>query len=254
MKQDPVYTKFAMNFATKKRETTEKEVAFLDDIFKKNKVRNVFDIACGTGRHAIPLAKCGYNVVGVDLSPALIKIANVEAKESDLKIGFHIGDMRDIKIPGRFDAAIIMWGSFTYLESITDMLKTLNNVNRKLKRNGILVIDVAPGWYEVAISRTYRKHKYDRPVKNGVICKTDAFLDTIDQFSLQHDEYIEYMNGRIKSRAYFSRKRYHFTPTMFDLLFRLTGFKTMTFYSDYNTKNVLPQKKIKRLIVVAKKI
>ena len=254
MKQDPAYTVFAADFAAKNRDTMNQEMEFLDTIFKRNDVKKALVVACGAGRLTFPLDALGYKMNGVDLSSQLIRIAKAEARKQGRMIRFSVGDMRKLKTQGKFDAVICMWGSFTYIESINDMLKTLDGMNRNLKRGGLVIIDVAPGWHEIVISKIYKLKMYGKPVKNGRIDKADIEFDPADQFSLQHDEYITYVNGKIRSRTHFDRKRYHFTPTMFDLLLRLAGFKVMTFYSDRDIRKRLPQKKLKRLIAVAKKI
>jgi SAM-dependent methyltransferase len=254
MKQDPAYTVFAADFAAKNRDTTKHEIKFLDTIFKRNNARTALDVACGAGRLTFPLDALGYKMSGVDLSSQLIRIAKEEARKRNLTVKFSVGDMRKLRTQGRFDAAICMWGSFTYLESIDDMLNALRGMNKNLKKGGILIIDVAPGWHEIVVSKVYKLKMYGKPVKNGRIDKADIEFDPADQFSLQHDEYVTYANGKIVSRTHFDRKRYHFTPTMFDLLLRLAGFEVMAFYSDRDIRKKLPQKKLKRLIAVAKKI
>ena len=49
---------------------TEKQVKFIRNILKLQGI--ILDVACGTGRHAIPLSKEGYDVVGLDISPNLL--------------------------------------------------------------------------------------------------------------------------------------------------------------------------------------
>jgi SAM-dependent methyltransferase len=59
----------------------------------------VLDLACGIGRHSIPLAKMGYEVVGVDLSQFFLDRASAWAAEEGLsqdRLRFHQGDMRKV--------------------------------------------------------------------------------------------------------------------------------------------------------------
>ena len=46
---------------------TIQEVDFIESEIDSDKNRNILDIGCGTGRHAIELAKRGYKVTGIDL-------------------------------------------------------------------------------------------------------------------------------------------------------------------------------------------
>lgn len=59
----------------------------------------ILDLACGYGRLTIPLAKLGYNIEGLDLSPDLIKIDKSESKKSLLKTNFTLGNMKKTDYP-----------------------------------------------------------------------------------------------------------------------------------------------------------
>jgi 2-polyprenyl-3-methyl-5-hydroxy-6-metoxy-1,4-benzoquinol methylase len=53
--------------------STQNQIQFIKDTLKGNGF--VLDLACGTGRHSIPLSREGYNMVGLDISLNLFKIA-----------------------------------------------------------------------------------------------------------------------------------------------------------------------------------
>ncbi len=62
------------------------------------KQRKVLDLACGIGRHSIPLAKMGYEVVGYDLSSLFVERARSWARSQGLgpeKLRFYQGDIRN---------------------------------------------------------------------------------------------------------------------------------------------------------------
>jgi ubiquinone/menaquinone biosynthesis C-methylase UbiE len=116
---------------------TEKQVQFL-----KGNLRAegwVLDVACGTGRHLIALGKQGFNVVGLDISGKLLKIAKKRWREAQLVRG----DMRFLPFKAEaFSAAVSMDTSFGYLQSEEDDAKSLTEIRRDLKQNGILIVDV----------------------------------------------------------------------------------------------------------------
>src|SRR6476469_5670439 len=53
----------------------------------------ILDAGCGTGRYALELARRGYVVRGVDLSPELVDIATRASKESSGRVSFGVGDI-----------------------------------------------------------------------------------------------------------------------------------------------------------------
>ena len=59
------------------KENYEKINNFLNKIFKKNKVKKVLDMTCGTGVQALYLANRRYNVTASDISKEMLKIHNI---------------------------------------------------------------------------------------------------------------------------------------------------------------------------------
>lgn len=118
---------------------TESEVNLLDEIFKKHNVKTILDVACGIGRHAIPLAKRGYKVRGIDFSPYQIKKAKDDAKKEGVEVEFVLQDANTFSFLEKFDAAICMWT--TLGEEPMQFRKVIKNVFTNLKSEGIFVID-----------------------------------------------------------------------------------------------------------------
>jgi SAM-dependent methyltransferase len=88
----------------------DEDVAFLRSLFTDGS--EILDVACGAGRHAIPLARAGYRVAGVDISADFLERAR---RASDVAIEWHQRDMRDLPWKGRFDGVLCFGNSFGYL-------------------------------------------------------------------------------------------------------------------------------------------
>jgi ubiquinone/menaquinone biosynthesis C-methylase UbiE len=115
---------------------TEKQLQFLKNHLTPEGY--VLDLACGTGRHSIPLSRQGYVMVGLDVSANLLKIAKQRSK----KIQLVRGDMRFLPFkPQAFGAVISMDTSFGYLPEGDD-LASLVEVRKVLFQRGIFAIDV----------------------------------------------------------------------------------------------------------------
>ena len=72
----------------------------------------VLDVACGTGNTAIPLARRGARVTGVDIAPNLLQQARARAAGEGLEIAFHEGDAEQLPYPdASFDAVVTMFGA-----------------------------------------------------------------------------------------------------------------------------------------------
>lgn len=72
----------------------------------------VLDVACGTGNLALPLARGGAVVTGVDIAPNLLVQARERAAAEGLNIQFDEGDAEQLPYPDRtFDVAVSMFGA-----------------------------------------------------------------------------------------------------------------------------------------------
>jgi SAM-dependent methyltransferase len=101
------------------------------------------DLGCGPGRHAIPLARRGFRVTGVDLSAFHLGRAEERAAAARVAVELVHADMRAFVRPGAFDLALSLFTSFGYFEDPRDDLRVLRNVRQSLGAGGVLVIDVA---------------------------------------------------------------------------------------------------------------
>lgn len=72
----------------------------------------VLDVACGSGNAALPAARAGATVTGVDIAPNLLEQARQRARQSGLDIAFIEGDVEDLPFPdGAFDLVFSMFGA-----------------------------------------------------------------------------------------------------------------------------------------------
>jgi SAM-dependent methyltransferase len=121
----------------------------------------VLDLACGVGRHSIALAKHGFRVVGIDISPEYVaKAEELAAMEGvSRRCRFVTGDMRRLKdfLGGhRFDAAICMFTSLGYYDAETDR-DVLTQVKDLSTERGVLVVEMMNKSYA---EKSLTKKKY----------------------------------------------------------------------------------------------
>jgi SAM-dependent methyltransferase len=111
---------------------TEQEVAFLVDVLGLREGDRVLDVGCGPGRHAHALARRGIVTHGVDLSERFVELARAQAPDGAT---FEIGDARELRFDGEFDAAIsLCQGGFGLVGE--DDGKVLEGMARAVRRPG----------------------------------------------------------------------------------------------------------------------
>jgi len=143
------------------------------DIFKLNGSKSVMDLGCGTGRHSIYLAEQGFKVYATDISETGLEITKSKAEKLNLSnVEFKQHDMRDILYDNNtFDGIICVWT--TGHGTLEDSRKSINEIYRVLKPNGIVVIDY------VSI--------YDENYGKGREIEKDTFINNVkDEENIPH--------------------------------------------------------------------
>jgi SAM-dependent methyltransferase len=105
----------------------------------------ILELAAGTGRVLIPLAKAGHEVVGLDLSGAMLQVARAKAQrdsEAAGRIQLAEGDMRDFSLGRQFSLALIPARAFQHVIEPEDQRRTLRCVHTHLKPGGHLIVDL----------------------------------------------------------------------------------------------------------------
>ena len=118
-----------------------REANFIEESLGCEAGATILDLACGTGRHSVELARRGYQVVGFDLSLAMLARASDEAQDRKQKINFVQGDMREMTFEETFDGVFSWNTSFGYFEDEKNAA-VIAKVHRALKKGGQFLLDV----------------------------------------------------------------------------------------------------------------
>ncbi len=106
----------------------------------------VLELGAGTGRIAIAIAEAGIDVVGVDLSAAMLARANERVAKQSKRVREHIelreGDMRELDLGRRFPLVIAPFNVFQHLYDEADVEGALATCRRHLTPEGRLAFDV----------------------------------------------------------------------------------------------------------------
>ena len=114
----------------------------------------VLELGIGTGNIAIPLAKLGFSVYGIDYSAKMLEILKKKLKNTGLKIVLQKASSTNFRFPKKFDGIFSHGGAITYIRTEkglflerafldkNDLMRTFKNVANHLKNGGLFIINV----------------------------------------------------------------------------------------------------------------
>ena len=102
--------------------------------------RSALELGIGTGRIALPLARRGIRVHGIDLSEAMV--AKLRAKPGADQVDLTVGDFATTTIDGRFSVAYLVFNTIMNLTTQDEQVACFQNVAAHLRPGGCFVIEV----------------------------------------------------------------------------------------------------------------
>ncbi|MFZ4809184.1 MAG: methyltransferase domain-containing protein [Hyphomicrobiaceae bacterium] len=203
-------------------ENTRRDVDFIVSAAAIQPVSDILDLCCGQGRHGLELARRGFrNVVGVDRSRYLIRLARKRAQTEHLQVVFKEGDARNPRLPdSSFDCVVVMGNSFGYFSNKQDDEKVLATVGKILRASGQLVLDITDGAY---MAEHFERRSWEWIDEHHFVCRERSISQDkerlISREVIVHDEM-----GVIADQFYAERL---YTKEGISRLLEKTGFRNV---------------------------
>ena len=164
-------------------ERTPIEIDRLEALLQLRPPQRILDLPCGQGRHAIELARRGYEVTGMDISPFLIEVARERARTGGVQVRWLIGDMREPIPDMKFDLVLNLFTSFGYFAKDDDDRQVLAAAASMLTPGGRFILEVINGervmanfeergWFTVGPAAVMEARRLDRPTQRMVVERT----------------------------------------------------------------------------------
>jgi len=120
---------------------SDSEVAFYTALAREAKEQGLatLELACGTGRVMISMARAGIAMTGLDASAAMLAVAREKSADLD-DVRWLEGDMTAFKLDERFGLITIPAGSFHLLLTMEDQMACLRRAREHLSDGGRLVV------------------------------------------------------------------------------------------------------------------
>jgi cyclopropane fatty-acyl-phospholipid synthase-like methyltransferase len=198
----------------------------------------VLELACGSGRLLVPLAREGYELTGVDSSARMLKLAQEALEQAGVAAQCTLvqESMSTLHLGQKFRLAFIALGSFGHVCSRQEQRQTLATVRNHLTSNGKFILDISNA------DARYMEHLSGQVLHQGTWQREDGALlshlvspassPTKHLLELTHF-YEEHQQGEAVRRTVITTHLYLFERNEVELLLEEAGFRITDVYGDY---------------------
>ena len=198
----------------------------------------LLELACGSGRLLVPLAREGYELTGVDSSEAMLKIAREALERGGLARRCRLvqQDMCTLNLGQTFSMAFVALGSFAHLSSRRQQQQALAAIRAHLTPGGLFILDISNA------DARYMEHLSGQILHQGTWQQKDGTLlthfvspassTTQHLLELTHFYDIHRQGGPVQ-RTIITTHLYLFERAEMELLLEQAGFVIKEVYGDH---------------------
>jgi len=197
---------------------TKHEVDVIEDVLCLRPSARILDVCGGQGRHALELARRGYQHLTVlDYSDFMLDRGRGEAVASGLSVTFCQGDARAMALPAAsFDVVLLMANSFNCFVEAADDHRVLAEVARILTAGGRFLLDLIDR--DVAL-RHFCAESWHEATDDIVVCWKRELVDDVIRV---RELVLSRATGLLRDRAYAERL---YSPESIHRLLTEVGFR-----------------------------
>jgi len=199
----------------------------------------ILELACGSGRLLLPLAREGYSLVGVDTSPEMLRLAQHSLEEAGVAGHCQLiqQDICTLQLPEKFRLAMVALGSFGHIVTRQKQQAALAAIRRHLSIGATFILDISNE------DARYMEHLSGQMLHQGTWQQADGSYVThfiSPSSSITHHLldlthfYDVHHQGEPVRRTVSQTDLYLFERNETDLLLDQAGFRVKDLYGNYD--------------------
>jgi SAM-dependent methyltransferase len=200
----------------------------------------VLELGCGTGRVALHLACAGFEVIGLDASPAMLELGRAKLVRAGLteQVDLLEADLRNFALDQRFALATLAINTFMHFLTVADQVHVLTTTRQHLRPGGLLIVDLPRADFsppaDASEQLTLNQTLTDPASGQTILKLVAATLDPATQTRHLTLAYDETSGKGIVRRTVASFSVHYFFRYEVELLLDKAGFTVEALYGSYD--------------------
>jgi len=196
------------------------------------------ELACGTGRVTIPLAKEGVDITGLDISETMLKRAREKAKEMEIDLELIKGDMRNFSLDRSFNTILLPFNTMQRLIELKEYESLFSKVRQHLSKEGRFIFEIFNPDFDIIVDALNEDSEeesevidYENPYGEGKVQITEETdYDPTDHILDLHWYY--YIDDELEAVKDWNIRILF--PKEIDAILRYNGFEVEKKYGDHD--------------------
>ncbi len=200
---------------------------------------SLLELACGSGRLLLPLAREGHTLTGVDTSERMLALAQARLQEENIasRVTLVQQDMCTLHLPQKYSLAFIALGSFAHLTTRKAQQQALAAVRAHLTKGGTFIVDISntDARYmeqmsgQLLLQGTWRRD--DGSLLTHMVSPASSHTQHLLELTHFYDQHVQ---GGPINRTLVTTHLYLFERSEMELLLEQAGFVVKDVYGDYD--------------------
>ncbi len=194
------------------------EADFIEKEIGGDRSVRILDIGCGTGRHAIELARRGYDVTGIDLAADMLSRAAAKAREAGVRVRLVRSDARRLGVR----VLILCEGAFSLMETDEMNYAILREAAAALRPGGRLILTALNALFPLFHSVKDFMNAHDQATRDN----------TFDLLTFRDRATFEVVDDSGRKKTMETDERY-FAPSELTWLLKSAGFREVGLFGSH---------------------
>ncbi len=225
-------------------------VKYIEDIIKKEdvNVKNILELACGTGNLTIPLTKKNYDIAGIDISDQMLNVAREKAEKEGEELVLLQQDIAELDFDvTNLDCILCACDGFNYITYDDDLENVFAKSHELLKDGGLFIFDIS-SYYK--LSTILGNNMYGENRANVAYMWQNYFDDEQNMVEMELAFFVRGKDGKFERFEEVHHQRAYREEEIVESL-QISGFNDVKVYGDFTFDS--PKKDSERIFFVCKK-